>query len=68
MIKEHICRGRPGYKASDDPWAEGHIGSCPYHNHKGPRARKVKGVKGWREDKAAGVIGTQRDGFISGVG
>lgn len=70
MIKEHICRGRPGYKSKDDPWADGLVGACKYHGQKASRVRKIKGVHskadGRAADRGAGVIGTQRDGFISG--
>lgn len=64
----HICRQRPGFKAkTDDPWADGTAAACAYHNKQGKTQTRILGINEKRaRDKSAGVVGTQRSGYISG--
>lgn len=68
MTTTHICRQRPGFSTADDPWAEGAASQCAFHSKWSTMKQvRVKGIQEKRaRDKAAGVVGTQRTGYISG--
>ena len=68
MAKMHICRNRPDFKDGDDPWAEGRVFGCAYHEKRNRTMPEVKGIRDKAAiDKRAGVIGVDSgDGFIRG--
>ena len=68
MATSHLCRERPGFKDGDDPWADGPVVSCPYHDQRGRKQRGVRWGKSARRklDREAGVVGKDRGGYISG--
>ena len=63
-MKVHKCGGP---EADADGWAEGGVNQCDQH---GQRARNQPRHKSFQQkrrmDRAAGVQGTQRGGYISG--
>lgn len=53
--------------AKGDKWAPGPASKCPLHQKLDGNRRSVWGKKEKAKlDRAAGSVGTQRDGFISG--
>jgi hypothetical protein len=63
-MKVHKCEGP---EADADGWAEGGVNQCSAH---GQRARGTRTHRSFQQkrrmDRAAGVQGTQRGGYISG--
>ena len=68
-MKWHLCKDRPGFDPEvDDPWVPEPLAECPYHGQDG---RKQLGYRPSRadraaQDRAAGTVGTDRGGYISG--
>lgn len=70
---QHLCKDRPDYDpTSDDPakadaWVEGDVTPCPYHGERIIKTRSVMSRADRRKaDRAAGKLGTDRGGYISG--
>lgn len=60
----HKCSGP---EADETGWAEGGVNQCPHHGQRARTQTKFKSFQQKRRmDRAAGVQGTHRGGYISG--
>ena len=76
---QHLCKDRPGYvEGESDPWVDGDVTPCPYHDVRGRKQLGYREGRGDRrkKDQAAGVVGVDRGynptrpsegGYIHGV-
>lgn len=62
MSIEHLCKDHPEGKQ----WVDGKAVACPHHQVQRRVFNWISGDEVRKRDKAAGKIGVDRGGFISG--
>lgn len=65
-MKTHHCPRNPDLPDPDDPWVEGGVAGCLFHGTDGRKQLGFKMGKADRRalDRAAGVVGEDRGGYI----
>jgi len=71
MARQHYCPDYPDQEETSDGWREGASSDCPYHKGSNTTLKsmtkvRMSGRDRGKADKAAGVVGQDRGGYING--